>query len=138
MGKILQKRPVAKLQKALATYQETVPNVHRIQNKVYFFFCLAICHQKLFQFLMSFLNSSTYPIHIFSLKINIQGSLHGNQVVSMALILVIITSKRKGRYSCRRRTEKYCRNQMAFEAKKANHYKNGMIERLAWLGIKQG
>ena len=34
----------------------------------------------------------------------------------MALILVIITTKRKGMYSYKRRTENYCRNQMTFEA----------------------
>lgn len=56
----------------------------------------------------------------------------------MALILVKITTKMKRMYSCENRTENYCRNQMTFEAQKANNYKNRMTKRQAALDFQKG
>lgn len=79
-----------------ATYSKTAPNVYHTQNKVCFFcllYNLPLKRVPVFDvFLLPLDTSYTY----FSLETNRQGSLHSNQVIYMALLLVIITTKGKG------------------------------------------
>lgn len=79
-----------------AMYWKTVPNVHRIQNKVYFSCLLYNLPLKRVPVFDVFLPPLDMSYTYFSLKTNRQGSLHSNQVIYMALLLVIITTEGKG------------------------------------------
>lgn len=96
MGKTLQKGPVVTLKNIGNILENSVPNVHCIQNKVYYFFSLLYnLPPKIVPVLDVFLSTPQHIPYIFFSQNKYTGSLHGKQVVCMTLILERITTTKK-------------------------------------------